>query len=301
MLRGNFSAKIDDKGRLKIPTLFRAAIEDRFGTQLFITSLTGELVLIYPMPVWVEVEHKLAKIPSTLPARVKYFDRVNYYGQPGEFDNQGRISIGRLSTTRDNPDRYALMIMNHILGGGAFTSRVTSRVRSDEGLAYSAGCQYSFGTYYDGTFRCFFQSRSEAVARAGAIVIEEIERMRTEQVSEEEIVTAKASFIETFSRNFASARQVAGLFANLELTDRDPDYIKSYRDNVAAVTAEDVLRVARQYLHPDKLVILAIGNVDDMLAGDSEHPDFSLTALAPGGNVTRIPLPDPMTMEYPSE
>ncbi len=93
MLRGNFSAKIDDKGRLKIPTLFRAAIEDRFGTQLFITSLTGELVLIYPMPVWVEVEHKLAKIPSTLPARVKYFDRVNYYGQPGEFDSQGRISI----------------------------------------------------------------------------------------------------------------------------------------------------------------------------------------------------------------
>ena len=215
--------------------------------------------------------------------------------------NQGRISMGHLGTTRENPDRYALMIMNHILGGGAFTSRVTSRVRSDEGLAYSAGCQYSFGTYYDGTFRCFFQSRSEAVARAGAIVIEEIERIRTDEVSEEELATAKASFIETFSRNFASARQVAGLFANLELTDRDPDYIKSYRDNVAAVTAEDVLRVAQQYLHPDQLLILAVGNVDDMLAGDSEYPDFSLTALAPGGNVTRIPLPDPMTMEYPSE
>ena len=93
MLRGNFSAKIDDKGRLKIPTLFRAAIEERFGTQLFITSLTGELVLIYPMPVWIEVEHKLAQVPSTLPARAKYFDRVNYYGQPGEFDTQGRVSI----------------------------------------------------------------------------------------------------------------------------------------------------------------------------------------------------------------
>ena len=93
MLRGNVSAKIDDKGRLKIPTLFRAAIEDRYGKQLFITSLTGALVLIYPMPVWMEVERKLAQIPSTLPARVKYFDRVNYFGQPGEFDNQGRVSI----------------------------------------------------------------------------------------------------------------------------------------------------------------------------------------------------------------
>ena len=93
MLRGNLSAKIDDKGRLKIPTLFRSAIEDRYGTQLFITSVTGELVLIYPIPVWMEVERKLAQVPSTLPARVKYFDRVNYFGQPGEFDRQGRISI----------------------------------------------------------------------------------------------------------------------------------------------------------------------------------------------------------------
>ena len=90
MLRGNFSAKIDDKGRLKIPTLFRTAIEDRYGTQLFITSLTGDLVRIYPMQVWTEVERKLAQVPSTLPARAKYFERVNYFGQPGEFDRQGR-------------------------------------------------------------------------------------------------------------------------------------------------------------------------------------------------------------------
>ncbi|MDP6581293.1 MAG: hypothetical protein QF681_11605 [Vicinamibacterales bacterium] len=93
MLRGNLSAKIDDKGRLKIPTLFRAAIEERYGAQLFVTSLTGDLVLVYPMPVWMEVERKLAQVPSTLPARAKYFDRVNYFGQPGEFDKQGRVSI----------------------------------------------------------------------------------------------------------------------------------------------------------------------------------------------------------------
>ena len=93
MLRGNLSAKIDDKGRLKIPTLFRTTIEDRFGTQLFVTSLTGDLVRVYPMPVWVEIERKLAQVPSTLPARGKFFDRVNYFGQPAEFDKQGRVSI----------------------------------------------------------------------------------------------------------------------------------------------------------------------------------------------------------------
>jgi MraZ protein len=97
VLRGNFSAKIDEKGRLKIPTLFRASIEDRYGTQLFITSLTGELVRIYPLQVWTAIEEKLAKVPTTLPARGKFLDRVNYFGQPGEFDKQGRVSIhGRL-------------------------------------------------------------------------------------------------------------------------------------------------------------------------------------------------------------
>jgi zinc protease len=213
--------------------------------------------------------------------------------------NQGRISIGHLGATQDNPDRYALMIMNDILGGGGFTSRIMSRVRSDEGLAYSAGSSFGFGTYYPADFRAFFQSRSNAVARATAIVLEEIERIRTEPVSEEELSNAKASFIETFSRNFASAGQVAGLFAGLELVGRDPAYLQTYRENIAAVTAADVTRVASEYLHPDQLVILAVGNVADMLAGDPENPDYSLEGLAPGGNVVRIALPDPMTMEYP--
>ena len=93
LLRGNFSVRIDDKGRLKIPILFRSAVQERYGTQLFITSLTGEVVLIYPMPVWTEVERKLAQVPSTLPARAKYFDRVNYFGHPGEIDRQGRVLI----------------------------------------------------------------------------------------------------------------------------------------------------------------------------------------------------------------
>ncbi len=97
MLRGNISAKIDDRGRLKIPALFRATIEEQYGTQLFITSLTGEHVSVYPMQVWMAIEEKLAQVPTTLPARGKFLDRVNYFGQPGEFDKNGRVSIhGRL-------------------------------------------------------------------------------------------------------------------------------------------------------------------------------------------------------------
>ncbi len=212
--------------------------------------------------------------------------------------NQGRVSIGHLSTVISNPDRFALQIMNNILGGGGFTSRILSRVRSDEGLAYSAGSAFGLGTHYDGSFRAFFQSRSEAVARATSIVIDEIARIRTEKVSDEELINAKASFIDTFSRNFASAGQIAGLFANLELQGRDIGLVSSYRDDMAAVTAADVLRVAQEYLHPDRLVILAVGNVDNILAGDMDNPEFSLEAMASGGSITRIALPDPMTMEY---
>ncbi len=93
MLRGNHAAKIDDKGRLKIPNAFRALVEKQHGTELFVTSLTGEYVRLYPMPVWLALEEKLARMPSTHPARLKYLDRVNYYGQTAQIDVQGRVVI----------------------------------------------------------------------------------------------------------------------------------------------------------------------------------------------------------------
>jgi len=93
VLRGNYAAKIDDKGRLKIPNAFRALIEKTHGAELFVTSLTGESVRLYPMPVWLALEEKLARTPSTLPARTKFLDRVNYFGQTAEIDAQGRVVI----------------------------------------------------------------------------------------------------------------------------------------------------------------------------------------------------------------
>ena len=93
MLRGNYAARIDDKGRLKIPNAFRALVEEQHGVELFVTSLTGESVRVYPMPVWLALEEKLSKVPSTLPARLKYLDRVNYYGQTAQIDTQGRVVI----------------------------------------------------------------------------------------------------------------------------------------------------------------------------------------------------------------
>lgn len=213
--------------------------------------------------------------------------------------NQGRVSLGHLGIERGNPDEIAVAIMNQILGGGSFTSRITARVRSDEGLAYSAGSSFAPGVYYPGTFTASFQSKSESVARAVAIVEEEIERIRTQPVAAQELETIKSYLIDVFPRTFASPAAIANLFATDELTGRPAEYWRTYRDRVKAVTAADVERVARAYLHPDRLVILAVGNVEAMLKGDPDRPTFSLEKQAPAGRLTRIPLPNPMTMVYP--
>ena len=92
-LRGSSSARIDDKGRLKVPTIFRGVIQDMHGPDVFVTSLTGECVRIYPFPTWLEIERKLLQMPSNHPSRLKFLDRVNYYGQSGELDAQGRVVI----------------------------------------------------------------------------------------------------------------------------------------------------------------------------------------------------------------
>jgi MraZ protein len=96
VLRGNATATIDDKGRLKIPSGFRAFIDASWGSDFYVTSLSGESGLIYPLPVWQEIEERLAKLPSFDPTKKKFLDRTNYYGQLASADKSGRILIPAL-------------------------------------------------------------------------------------------------------------------------------------------------------------------------------------------------------------
>jgi len=93
VFRGNAPARIDDKGRLKVPNAFRSLLESKYGRELFLTSISGEYVRIYPMPVWLELEQKLGEMPSTHPSKLRFLDRVNYFGQSAELDVQGRVMI----------------------------------------------------------------------------------------------------------------------------------------------------------------------------------------------------------------
>jgi MraZ protein len=96
MLRGNYTATIDEKGRLKIPAFFRRSIEEKYGSEVYVTSLTGESVWIYPLPEWQSIEQRLAILPSTDRAKRAYLDRTSYFGQQTQIDNQGRILVHSL-------------------------------------------------------------------------------------------------------------------------------------------------------------------------------------------------------------
>ena len=94
--RGSAPARLDEKGRLKVPTLFREQIEEAFGPELFVTSLHGREILVYPLPVWQALEEKLASLPAIHRAKRKFLERVNYFGQNGALDGQGRVLIPQI-------------------------------------------------------------------------------------------------------------------------------------------------------------------------------------------------------------
>lgn len=96
MLRGSYTARMDDKGRLKLPTAFKTLVEERHGTSLYVTSRDGKSALIYPMPVWNAVEERLGSMPPSHPTRGKFLDNTSFYGQENSFDSQGRVVIHQL-------------------------------------------------------------------------------------------------------------------------------------------------------------------------------------------------------------
>jgi MraZ protein len=93
VLLGHAPARIDEKGRIKIPSGFRRIIEENYGLDCFITSMDGEKAVIYPFPVWQELQARLAKVPSTSQAKMKLLERMSYYGQIGAMDPQGRLLV----------------------------------------------------------------------------------------------------------------------------------------------------------------------------------------------------------------
>ena len=140
-----------------------------------------------------------------------------------------------------------------------------------------------------------FQSKSPTVALAASIALEEVSRTRSEPVSADELGVAKNALVETFPRRFESASQRVNLFATDAFLDRSHDYWQKWREQIEAVTAEDVRRVAEKYLAPEDVIFLVVGKWEDIAPGDADDRANMMEFF--GGEVTHLPLRDPMTLK----
>lgn len=193
--------------------------------------------------------------------------------------DQSYIRMGHLGVKRDNPDCYAIRIMDYILGNGGFNSWMTEKIRSDEGLAYAVYSYFNTISRNYGTCGAVCSTKSDSTVKAAKLMIEQINRIRSEMVPDDKLKWAKDSIINSFLFEFDDPFDQTLKLMTLEYQNISPDYYEKFCENIRKVTAQDVNRVAKEYLEPSKLTIIVVGNVEKF--------DQPLSAL---GKPKEIPL-----------
>lgn len=175
---------------------------------------------------------------------------------------QSNVLLGHLGGKYDSPDYPALSVLNGVLNG--FGGRLFNNIRSKEGLAYSVYGMWAANYDYPGLFVAGGQTRSESTVAFVKAINQEIERMRTEPVTAEELQQAKESSLNSFIFNFASPAQTLSRLMSYQYYGYPEDFIFQYQRAIAETTIEDVQRVAQKYLQPDKIVTLVVGNSQEI-------------------------------------
>ena len=173
--------------------------------------------------------------------------------------NQSVIRMGHLGIDKNNPDLYAIRVLDYILGGG-FTSRLVTEIRSNQGLAYNVDSAFDIGRQFTGTFVAETETKSGTTAKAISLMEQIIAGMTKGPVTDAELETAKNALINSFIFGFAKPDAIVNMQARLEYFGYPKGYLENYRDKLSRVTKDDVLRVARTYLHPDAMVVTVVGN-----------------------------------------
>lgn len=187
--------------------------------------------------------------------------------------SQSVIRMGHLGIEKNNPDIYALRVMDFILGGNGFNSRLMGEIRAKQGLAYNVASAFDVGRRYLGIFEAETETKGGSTAKTISLMLDIIEGMRKGLVSEGELKLAKESMINSFIFGFTKTDAVVNQRARLEFYNYPAGYLENYRDNIAKVTREEVLRVAKKYLHPDRMFIVVVG--------DPKSFDKPLTTFGP--------------------
>lgn len=198
---------------------------------------------------------------------------------------QATVIMGHLGLERADPDFYPVIVMNYILGGGGFASRLVQEVRERQGLAYSIGS--GFHAMKDpGDFVVRFQTRNPAANQAIRSVLDELRRVRTEPVEDEELADAKANLVGGFPLRIDTNGETADLLTFIELYGLGTDYFTDYIEKVEAVTGDDVRRVAATYLHPDDMVWVVVAGLAEADVHVPPPPDEAVPVPAPEGETT---------------
>ncbi len=191
---------------------------------------------------------------------------------------QSYVQMGHLGGQLDDPDYPALSVMNGVLNG--FGGRLFNEIRSRQGLAYSVYGYWSPSYDYDGTFIAGGHTRSDATVPLVRSLLEEVDRIRSEPVSAEELQYAKDSVLNSFIFNFADPSRILSRLMRYEYFGYPEDFIFQYQEGVRNTTAEDVLRVAQEHLRPENIVTLVVGNPAEIQPPLSTlKPDASVTAI----------------------
>ena len=173
--------------------------------------------------------------------------------------NQSVIRMGLMGIDKSNPDLYALRVMDYILGGG-FTSRLTNEIRSNQGLAYNADSHMDVGRLFPGTFMAETETKSESTGRAIALMRSIMTGMTSAPVTDQELQQARDSLINSFMFGFTKTDMIVNQHTRLEFFGYPAGYLENYRDNIAKVNKDDVLRVAKKYLRPEAMVLMVVGD-----------------------------------------
>ena len=175
---------------------------------------------------------------------------------------QTTVTIGGIGVSKDNPDMLTVRVMNAILGGGGFNSRLMREIRSNRGLAYSVYSYFMIGRRLPGSFIANGESKNSSAMLMASLMLKEMETIRTELVSEEELKLAKESRVNSFVFAFTDTHDVLTQQMRLDYFDYPDGYLQTYREKVMTITREDVLRVANEYLQPERMVVVLVGRPD---------------------------------------
>lgn len=172
---------------------------------------------------------------------------------------QTTIMIGQPGIDKNNPDAMALKVANYILGGGGFNSRMMKEIRSNRGLAYSVYSYFQIGRQLPELFIAKCETKCDSTLEVVSLMRSQMQGLIDMPVSDEELQTAKESLINSFVFAFDNSHAIVTRQQRLDFYDYPKDYMETYRQKIAAVSAEDVQRVAKEYLHPDQLQIVLVG------------------------------------------